>query len=71
MLFRSVESSGGDSVPGVTGLLGDGVFDLKAIEKKAVQAALAKTGGKKGRAAQLLGISWPTLNRKIRQYGLE
>ncbi|MDJ0975758.1 MAG: sigma 54-interacting transcriptional regulator [Planctomycetota bacterium] len=61
----------GDSNPGESGLLGDGVFDLKAIEKKAVAAALKKTGGKKGRAAQLLGISWPTLNRKIRQYGLE
>ena len=67
----AVVEAGGESVPGVQGILGDGVFDLKEIEKKAVQAALAKTGGKKGRAAQLLGVSWPTLNRKIRQYGLE
>ena len=35
-----------------------------------VKAALEHTGGKKGAAAALLGISWPTLNRKIREYGL-
>ena len=35
-----------------------------------VAAALEKTGGKKGAAAALLGCSWPTLNRKIREYGL-
>ncbi|MHC4607080.1 MAG: helix-turn-helix domain-containing protein [Planctomycetota bacterium] len=33
--------------------------------------ALQQTGGKKGEAAKLLGISWPTLNKKIRQFGLE
>ncbi len=62
---------GGDSEPGESGILGDGTFELKALEKRAVMAALRKTGGRKGRAAQLLGVSWPTLNRKIRQYGLE
>ncbi len=35
-----------------------------------MRAALKATGGKKGKAAELLGISWPTLNRKIREYGL-
>ena len=46
------------------------VMTLRAAEKRAVAAALKQTKGKKGAAAALLGISWPTLNRKIREYGL-
>ena len=46
------------------------VLTIREAEKRAVKAALEKTGGKKGAAAALLGISWPTLNRKIREYGL-
>ena len=46
------------------------VLTIREAEKRAVAAALARTGGKKGAAAALLGISWPTLNRKIREYGL-
>lgn len=56
---------------GEQGVAGDGEFGLHALEKRAVAAALRKTGGKKGAAAELLGVSWPTLNRKIRSYGLE
>ncbi len=47
------------------------VLTLREAEKRAVQAALEKTGGKKGAAAALLDTSWPTLNRKIREYGIE
>jgi len=47
------------------------VLTLREAEKRAVKAALERTGGKKGAAAALLGTSWPTLNRKIREYGLE
>jgi DNA-binding NtrC family response regulator len=46
------------------------VLTLREAEKRAVRAALAATGGRKGAAALRLGISWPTLNRKIREYGL-
>jgi DNA-binding NtrC family response regulator len=46
------------------------VLTLREAEKRAVKAALEKTEGKKGAAAALLGTSWPTLNRKIREYGL-
>ncbi|MDA1194448.1 MAG: sigma 54-interacting transcriptional regulator [Planctomycetota bacterium] len=46
------------------------VLTMREAEKRAVKAALARTKGKKGAAAALLGISWPTLNRKIREYGL-
>ncbi|MDJ0521632.1 MAG: sigma 54-interacting transcriptional regulator [Planctomycetota bacterium] len=46
------------------------VMTIREAEKRAVKAALEHTGGKKGAAAAVLGISWPTLNRKIREYGL-
>ena len=46
------------------------VLTVREAEKRAVLAALERTQGKKGEAAALLGISWPTLNRKLRDYGL-
>ncbi len=45
-------------------------INLDAMEKICIERALRKTGGKKGEAAELLGISWPTLNKKIRDYGI-
>jgi DNA-binding NtrC family response regulator len=45
-------------------------YSLAGAEARAVAAALEATQGRKGEAARLLGISWPTLNRKIRAYGL-
>ncbi len=47
-----------------------GVMTLKEAEKRAIQAALTHTGWKKGETAELLGISWPTLNKKIDDYGI-
>ena len=47
------------------------VITIREAEKRAVIAALKRTKGKKGAAAAILGISWPTLNRKIREYGIE
>ncbi len=44
---------------------------LAAAEKAAIARALKATGGKKGEAAKLLGVSWPTLTKKVREYGLE
>ncbi len=44
---------------------------LKEAEAWAIRRALAHTGGRKGEAAKLLGTSWPTLNRKIKEFGLE
>ena len=43
---------------------------LAEAESRAVEAALIHTGWKKGEAAELLGISWPTLNKKIEKYGI-
>ena len=44
---------------------------LAEAERRAVLAALLHTGWKKGEAAKLLGISWPTLNKKIADFGLK
>ncbi len=51
--------------------VGEMPIDLEEMEKICVRRALEKTGGKKGEAAQLLGISWPTLNKKLKDYGIE
>lgn len=42
---------------------------LSALEKKYIQYILTKTGGKKEKAAQILGINRRTLYRKEREYG--
>lgn len=44
---------------------------LEEVEAEAIRRAMDYTGGKKGEAAQILGIAWPTLRRKLRKYGLE
>ncbi len=46
-------------------------LSLASAEKEAIRRALAKTRGLKGEAAKLLGVSWPTLRRKICVYRLE
>ncbi|MCS6837776.1 MAG: sigma-54 dependent transcriptional regulator [Bdellovibrionaceae bacterium] len=42
---------------------------LDEVEKQYIQFVLAKTGGKKDQAAQILGINRRTLYRKEREYG--
>ncbi len=44
---------------------------LAEVERVHIAGVLKQTGWKKKRAAELLGISRPTLDRKIRVYGLE
>jgi DNA-binding NtrC family response regulator len=46
-------------------------LNLVALERMAVERALARTGWHQGRAAELLGVSARTLHRKIREYGLQ
>ena len=41
---------------------------LAAVEEEAVRAALAFTEGHRGEAARILGVSEPTLRRKLRSY---
>jgi two-component system response regulator AtoC len=43
---------------------------MAQAEKTLIEAALSATSGHKGRTCQILGISRPTLERKIRKYGL-
>lgn len=40
-------------------------------EKEAIQEALAKVGGNREKAAELLGVGRTTLYRKFKQYGIE
>lgn len=43
---------------------------LEELEKRYIQLVLEKTGGKKEKAAQILGINRRTLYRKEKEYGL-
>jgi Nif-specific regulatory protein len=46
-------------------------ISLQDAEKQCIILALEHTGWKKGEAAKLLGISWPTLNKKMEEYDLK
>jgi DNA-binding NtrC family response regulator len=46
------------------------VKTLKEMEKEMVARALDATGGNRTRAAKLLGITYPTLKKKIDEFGL-
>jgi len=44
---------------------------VESVERRALQEALRRTGWKKTETARILGISRPTLDAKIDQYGLK
>ena len=44
------------------------IYNLEKIEKDVIQKALQKTKYNKTKAAELLGISWYALNRKMKKY---
>lgn len=46
-------------------------LSIDHVEKLAIIRALQYCQGKKGQAAKVLGISWPTLNKKISDYNIE
>jgi len=45
-------------------------LSIRDAERACILRALEATGWKKGEAAKLLGISWPTMNKKIGEYGI-
>ena len=47
---------------------GDETLTMEEIERRAILAALEKTGGNRTQAAELLGIGLRTLQRKIKDY---
>ena len=49
----------------------DEIITLEEAEKRAITRALKITGGKKGETAKVLGCSWPTLNKKIKDLKIE
>lgn len=49
----------------------DGIESLAEVERRQVQRALTSTGGNKTRAAEILGVSRPRLNRLLARYELE
>ena len=48
-------------------------FDLdpEEMEKRHIISVLRRSGGNKAKACRLLGISRPTLDRKISKFGIE
>jgi DNA-binding NtrC family response regulator len=59
-----IQSSGKHSRPEVN-------LNLKALEKRAIQQALQRTGGNKAEAAKLLGVNTTTVYRKMSKYNIE
>ena len=47
-----------------------GQFNLHALETNAIRAALTAAGGNRTQAAELLGVSRRTLQRKLKELGL-
>jgi DNA-binding NtrC family response regulator len=76
-LMRAVVLAGGNvvrpehlSIASARPDAGARVVPLDDMEREHVARALAETGGHKTRAAELLGVSRPRLNRLIEKYGL-
>ncbi len=72
-LSISPDRDSASSEPAVTGdrmLALDGMQSLESIEKKAIKATLAETGGNKSETARRLGINRKTLHLKLKRYGL-
>ena len=44
---------------------------VSELEKKLIESSLARTGGNKAEVARQLGISYPSLLQKIKQFSLD
>lgn len=74
--FLHVQSIGAPIVPAESGALlknsldGPAEFNLHALETNTIRAALSLSGGNRTHAADLLGVSRRTLQRKLKDLGL-
>ncbi len=46
-------------------------LDLERLEKNTIQRALIRTGNNKSKAADLLNISWQSLDRRLKKYRMD
>lgn len=69
LLDRPVSTATGDP-PCKNSLAATAEFNLHALETNTIRAALATTGGNRTRAADLLGVSRRTLQRKLLELGI-
>ncbi len=67
--IRAAETGGGEE--GEEGEIRPLEERVRELEVREIRRALQRTGGNKTRAAELLGISRFTLQRKLEKYGLE
>jgi DNA-binding NtrC family response regulator len=63
------KQGGTRGAPGIVAVV-QGTTDLHALEKQHILAVLASVGGEKTRAAQLLGVSRRTLERRVAEWNL-
>ena len=57
-----------DGLPGTDPTLGAGDLNLEAAERRMIARALERTAGNRSKAAELLGISRRTLQRKLKAF---
>ncbi|MBZ4416903.1 sigma 54-interacting transcriptional regulator [Myxococcus sp. RHSTA-1-4] len=66
------EREGGPGTPGpASGVQGTLAEVIRAVEREHIALALKRARGVKSAAAESLGISRPTLDRKIEEYGID
>ena len=68
--YTRAESRSGDGSPGTGERTGEDALRMDEVERRAILAALEKTGGNRTQAAELLGIGLRTLQRKLKEYRL-
>jgi len=70
-LYQGLRDTSGARAPGARagGSVLDGPTDLHTLEKRHILAVLDSVGGDKTRAAQLLGVSRRTLERRVAEWG--
>ncbi|PYV86945.1 MAG: sigma-54-dependent Fis family transcriptional regulator [Acidobacteria bacterium] len=71
LLEESLAESVGDISKSDTDLASSSIKLLDEVEKEHILNALKFARGNRGKVCELLGISRPTLQRKIRKYGIE